>query len=671
MPALESALGNTVTELRMVNTTDSTRSSDAASRYSSDMLISKPFRLGNVVLKNRFLMPAIGTEYADRGYVTERMIRYYERRAEGGVGLIQVEFCAVAANGASNHNQVRIDHDDFVPGLSELVRRVHVYDVPIVLQLAHAGRQMSVKMSGNQPVAPSAVPCPLIKDMPRALTTAEVKLVIEQFVEGARRAKRAGFVGVQLHGAHGYLFHQFVSPLSNFRTDEYGGSWENRVRFPLEVVQKIREEVGQRFLIGYKISAKEYFEDGLNLDDSTALAQLLQDVGLDYLEVSSGTYAHMQHMVQPMLFERGYLVPFAAHMKRRLRIPVVAVGRINNPETAETVLRNGDADIVAVGRGLLADPDFPRKALKGQWEDIRQCVACNECMSLAFRQRDVACLINPELSREGTIDMSPTSDPKVVLVVGGGPGGVQAALSASAKGHRVILCDRGSNLGGKLPIVGLPPGKNEYYSYLQFLSTQVRKSTIQLMMNTNVDLEFAQGIAPDIVIVATGARAQVPTLPGGNAAHVCTADEALLGFELGHRIIILGASGTGCETAQYLRKEGHDVTMIARSQKAARSIEPITRQVLLEEVRTAGIKIAFGFDCSEIGSDAVVCRDEGGNTVEFPCDGVVIARGYLPESDLAQELEKHGFQVMVIGDAVEPRKILEAVTEAHLVAVGL
>jgi pyruvate/2-oxoglutarate dehydrogenase complex dihydrolipoamide dehydrogenase (E3) component len=292
-------------------------------------------------------------------------------------------------------------------------------------------------------------------------------------------------------------------------------------------------------------------------------------------------------------------------------------------------------------------------------------------MSLAFRQKDVACLINPELSREGMIDMSPTSDPKVVLVVGAGPGGVQAALSASAKGHRVVLCDRGSDLGGKLPIVALPPGKNEYDSYRRYLVNQVRKSTIHLMMDTSVDLAFVQAIGPDIVIVATGARAQVPTLPGGTAAHVCTADDALLGFKLGHRIVVLGASGTGCETAQYLRKEGHDVTMIARSQKAARSIEPITRKVLLEEVRAAGIKIEFGVDCKEITSDTVVCCDPNGNTVEFPCDSVVIARGYLPESELAQELEMHGFQVIVIGDAVEPRMILEAVTEAHLAAVAL
>lgn len=617
-------------------------------------------------------MPAMDTGYArEGGYVTERLIRYYERRAEGGVGLIVVEICGVDPSGVAHPYQLRIDDDKYIEGLRQLTHRLHAHGVPVMLQLHHAGRQMSSRVSGTQPVAPSAIPCPLIREVPRALETDEVDELVRQFARAAVRAKAAGFDGVQIHGAHGYLVHQFLSPLSNKRNDKYGGDSERRMRFPLEIVRQIRAAVGSDFVIGYKISAEDRLEGGLKLDETTAFAQRLQDAGVDVLEVSAGTYAQMHHMIPPMMLPQGYLVPLAAHMKRHLRIPVVAVARINDPELAEQILVNGDADLVAVGRGLLADPDLPRKAQEGRFLDVRRCVACNECIARAFALEDLVCLINPELGREGEVDLGPAAVPKTVLVVGAGPSGIQAALTASQRGHKVILCDRNPWVGGKLPIVQAPPGKHEYVNYTRYLIHQLKQSTVEVRLNTVVTVEYVESLKPDEVIVATGARPEIPDIPGVQGPNVFTAEDLLAEDRAGKHVVIVGASGTGCETAEYLVKHGHQVTIVARSKKAARSIEPITRRVLLEELRQLGVEFRFGLQTRAIYPDRVECVNEQGQVVSIPCDTVVIARGYKPDNRLAEALEARGFSVRRIGDVVAPRKIIDAVTEGYLTGASL
>lgn len=636
-----------------------------------DRLLFQPFQLGEFTLKNRMVMPAIGTEYAERGVVSERMIRYYERRAEGGVGLMHVELCAVDLSGSTNDHQLRLDEDSFIPGMKTLVDRVRTHGIPLVLQLGHAGRQMSKRMSGRQPVAPSAVPCPLIKDVPRALETEEVDLLGERFAAAALRAKKAGFDGIQFHGAHGYLLHQFVSPASNQRDDRFGGSWANRLRFPVETVRRVRSAVGAGFLLGYKLSAREYIDDGLTLEEMTEFARELETAGIDYIEVSAGTFSHMQHMVQPMLYKRGHLVQFASYMKQHLHIPVIAVGRINDPELAEGILREGHADLVAIGRGLLADPDLPNKARLGRLDDIRRCVACNECISLAFAQKEVACLINPELSREGMVDLRPVRLARKVLVVGAGPAGIQAALTASERGHIVTLCDSNAWLGGKLPIVAAPPGKDEFNYYLHYLRHRIAAAKVDVRLSTRVTADFVAQMRPDEILIATGAHPEMPSISGVEADHVCSADEALSRPIKGKRVVVIGASGTGCECAQYLHARGHEVTVVARGMKAARSIEPITRTVLLKEMRDAGIRTVFDVDCLRIEDDRVDCVDSGGNNSMIACDSVVIARGYESQAQLADELRAEGWSVHVIGDAVQSRKIIEAVTEGFLTAAAL
>lgn len=636
-----------------------------------DRLLFQPFQLGDITLPNRMVMPALGTEYAQDGAVSEQMILYYERRAEGGVGFMHVEFCAVDISGATNDHHVRLDEDRFIPGMKALVDRVRAHGTPIVLQLGHAGRQMSKRMSGRQPVAPSALPCPLIKEMPRALETAEVDMLGERFVAAALRAQKAGFDGIQFHGAHGYLLHQFVSALSNQRDDRFGGSWANRLRFPLETVRRVRAAVGTGFLIGYKLSAREYIDDGLTLEDMTEFARELETAGIDYIEVSTGTFSHMQHMVQPMLYKRGYLVPFASHMKQHLHIPVIAVGRINDPELAESILREDHADLIAIGRGLLADPDLPNKARDSRSDDIRRCVACNECISLAFARKEVACLINPELSRDGMFDLSPVQLARKVLVVGAGPAGIQAALTASERGHIVTLCDSNAWLGGKLPIVAAPPGKEEFSHYLRYLERRIAASKVDVRLATQVTVDFVTRMRPDDILIATGAHPEMPSISGVEADHVCSADEALARPIEGKRVVMIGASGTGCECAQYLHARGHEVIVIARGTKAARSIEPITRTVLLEEMREAGIRLMFDVDCLRIEHDRVICVDSGGNNSTIACEAVVIARGYESEAGLADELRTEGWSVHLIGDAVQSRKIIEAVTEGFLTAAAL
>lgn len=625
----------------------------------------QPLRLNTVELKNRTYFPPCGTEMAEDGHVSEPQIRYYERIARGGVGLIHVEFCCVDPSGLMQPCLLRMDDDRFIPGMRRLVDRVHAANVPIVLQLAHAGRQM------RGGVGPSAIASPVVRDVPRALETAEVEALVEQFARAARRAKEAGFDGIQVHGAHGYLVHSFLSPLSNQRSDRYGGSAHNRMLFATEVVQRIRAVTGPDFLIGFKMSAEEKLEGGVALADATELAQRLEEAGINYLEVSVGAYGSLEHTVPPMVFPRGYNVHYAAHLKRNLKIPVVAVGRINDPELAEEILQRGDADLIAFGRGLIADPDLPNKAKEGRFDDILRCVACNECMARVFRREPFGCAVNPRVGREMDGDPAPSATPKRVLVVGAGPGGIQMALTASARGHQVIVCDRSDALGGKLAVAGAPTSKSELLNYLEYLTVQLDKSRAEVRLNTEVTPELVAAIAPDEVIVASGARPKIPSIPGVDQPHVCTADDVLVDDRLGKRVVVLGASGTGCETAMHLHETGHEVTIIARSNKAATSLEPLVRKVIVEDLKKAGVEIASGLDCTEILGDGVVCKDAAGRRMVFPCDGVVLARGYESDNRLAEELRALGYSVHLIGDAVEPRIIYNAVSDGYAAAVSI
>lgn len=635
--------------------------------------LASPGRLGSVELRNRMVFAPIDTALAEPdGIVTERLTRHYERRASGGVGLVIVEICIVNPGGAAPH-QIRIDDDRYVTGLSALVRRVQAAGSRCFLQLGHLGGEISARFTGQQAVAPSAVPSTLAREMPRALDHAGIAETIAQFAAAARRARATGCDGIEIHAGHGYLISQFLSPVTNQRSDEYGGTAHGRYRFLHEVMRAVRAAVGAAFPLIVRISADEKLPGGLVIEDSIGIAQQLVADGADAIDVSAGRYGSLEWTMPPMAFARGILVPYAAAVRAAVSVPVIAVGRISDPFLAEKVLAEGKADFIALGRPLLADPDFPNKALAGRADDIRVCPACNDCLSLTFTEMtSIGCMVNPEVGRDGEFDYSPAVLPRRVLVIGGGPGGMEAARVAKLRGHQVTLVEARAQLGGHLRTGGQVDSKADLLAVLKHLIHQVGKAGVEVRLNTRADRALVERMKPDVVIVATGSRATQPAIDGITLPHVLSADAVLEGRPVAGRAVVLGASGTGCEVAERLLAQGvKDVTIVARGKRYARSIEPLMRRIMRERLDQHHVRVMLSTDVVRITAGHVVCRGDDGEETSLPADAVVVARGYAPDDELLKSLEGGAFALHALGDCVEVRRIRIAIREAHVVATGI
>ncbi len=452
-----------------------------------------PLALGSLSLKNRLVMSQMTMNYAtEEGFMTERLIRHYLERARGGVGLILVEGTFFTPEGRGYKNQLGLMSAAHVQGLRDLTRAIHaIPDGPkVFIQVHHAGWRASSKLSGLPTVGPSALAPYPGAEVARALSQGEIKDLIEAHIVAAARAKEAGFDGVDFHCAHGYLIPSFFSPLSNQRTDAYGGDLAGRTRFLLEIVQGTKERLGHDFPVTVKISGDEYIEEGLGIQEMIGIARLAEGAGIDAILVSAGTVggkkledlsqAHKFLRTLPMMTDRGCLAPLAAEMKRALRIPVITVGRINHPAVAEEIVARGQADLVAMGRALLADPHLPRKAFEGKEEEIRPCIACNEgCYKRIFQQLDIRCSVNPALGREEEIFCAKATTPKRLLVIGGGPAGMEAAHAAWERGHKVLLLEANPELGGQLNLASLPPGRKEIENFCNFLKTRLQRTDVK------------------------------------------------------------------------------------------------------------------------------------------------------------------------------------------------
>ena len=430
--------------------------------------------LGPLEVKNRLLMAPMGTRMASEiGAVTQKLIDYYVERAKGGVGTILTDAAVVdyplGATGATN---LTIHDNAYIGGHNELVEAVHAQGAKIICQMKHAGRETRLpSLLKTQPVAPSAIPCKFFDVIPRELSTGEVEEIVKKFVEAAMRAKTAGYDGVELHGAHGYLIAQFMSLSSNKRTDKYGGSLQNRMNFPLEIVRGIKKSLGKNFPLLFRFSADEFIEEGRTLEESKQLAQMLEEAGVHVLHVSAGVYDSMPMMIEPMSYEEGWKIYLAEEIKKVVKIPVIGVGVIRTPAIAERILKEGRVDFLALGRALLADPYWPNKAKEGRAEEIIRCISCNiGCIGgRIFRGLHIRCALNPVTGRErefGTL--IPAAKRKKVLIVGGGPAGMEAARIAKMRGHQVTLVEKNKVLGGQLRLAAAPPGKDKIDWYNEF-----------------------------------------------------------------------------------------------------------------------------------------------------------------------------------------------------------
>lgn len=619
-------------------------------------------------MKNRIVMSPMSNYMATpKGEVTDREIAFYVARARGGAGLIAMGASYVHPSGSFGVGQMGIYDDSLVPGLKRMVEAIHAAGAKISIQLHHAGRQTTSAVTGYQPVAPSPVPCPVKKEMPHPLTKAEIAEMVENFAQAARRAREAGFDIVEIHCAHGYLPAQFLSPYSNKRADEYGGDLQGRTRFAVEILRRCREVLGEGIPVICRIVGDEMVEDGIHLDEARKIARVLESVGAAAISVSTGV-APFFYTVPNMAVEPGWNRKSAAGIKEAVGVPVIVAGRINDPQLAEEILAERQADLINMGRPLIADPELPIKAMAGRFDDIRKCIGCNKgCHDRRRKDRSTQCLVNPEAGRETTLTLVPAEKPRRVVVVGGGPAGMEAARAAALRGHRVILFERQDKLGGRLSLAAVPPQKSGYAEAVSYLSREVSRLPVEIRTGRAVTAEEVLALDPDAVILATGARPAVPRIPGLAESGFVTADEVLEKGGLPRdQVLVIGGGAVGAETAHLLATQGQHVTVVEMLSEIAQDIPDDARFHLLRAFENLPVRILTSTTVKGLEKGrARVERDGREETLER-FDAVVLAAGAVPNAELAVELRNKVKDVHVVGDVVEPRDALRAIYEGSV-----
>lgn len=627
----------------------------------------EPMMINRTTIKNRLMVPAMVTNLADTdGMCTEALRAYHEAKARGGWGLILTEDYAVAPEGRGYERVPGLWSDEQRESHRAIPQAIHQYEgAKVFAQIYHCGRQTRPDLNGGtQPVAPSPIPCPACRCMPRALEIEEIELLVTRFAGAAVRAKDAGFDGIEIHGGHGYLIAQFMSPYSNKRIDAYGGSLMGRMRFPLEILAAVRARVGEDFPIGFRISADEMLPGGRTLEETLVIAHLLEQNGVDVLNVSVGAYG-TPAVVAPMHFAHGWIVEYAEKVKREVNIPVIAVNRITDPLMAERIVAMGRADLVAMGRASLADPELPKKASSEQSEQIRSCIGCIVCDNSLVRGQHIRCSVNPTLAYEHEGPLLPAQKPKTILVAGAGPAGMEAARIAALRGHDVTVFERETLPGGQFRAAPFPPCKGEHAGLLAWQWQRCREAGVKFEFQTELTTEIIEQKKADKVIVATGAQPLRPPICGIEGQHVLTACEALLGAQLGDRVIVAGGGAVGVETACHLAMQGKTVTIIEmRDTFVAEEDERIRAQeeALMDRLRITRMP---NTKLKEIAQTGVVVEQTAEQRF-LEADNVVLALGYRADDGLFRALECAGIDAELVGDAKRARKLVDAMREGYL-----
>ncbi|MBM4462916.1 MAG: FAD-dependent oxidoreductase [Chloroflexi bacterium] len=631
-------------------------------------------KIGKMVTKNRIVMAPMGTaRIADLdGGFSRRMVDYYVARARGGAGLIITGCSLVNATlepGLGLLSATRVDGLGHLGRLSELCDAVHHHGAKIAVQLSPGiGR---VNFAEVQPISASAVPYfwdPSVTT--RELTMEEIKMLVTAFATAAGIAKAAGADAIEVHGYGGYLLDQFQTALWNKRTDEYGGDLDGRLRFSMEIIGAARAAVGKDFPIIYKFTPAHYIEGGRDIEEGLEIARRLEKAGVDALHTDMGCY-EIWYRVMPSMYE---LPATQAHLseavKKVVRIPVIAHGKLGYPEVAERVLQNGQADFVALGRPFLADPEWPRKVKEGRLEDIKPCIGdLDGCLGRTNALKYVSCTVNPATGMEREYAITRSERPRSILVIGGGPGGMEAARVAALRGHEVTLWEKDARLGGKMIPASVPDFKQDIRRLIDYLSTQVKKVGVKIELMKEAKPELVQQLNPEVVIVATGATPLIPGIPGIRGGNVFTAVDLLLGKkEAGERVVVAGGGIVGCETAAYLARQGKKVTVVEMmAQLVPEEMNPISRMGLMNLVNESKVEVLTNALVQEVTKENVTVS-LGDSKRELRADSVVLALGFKPESRLRDELEGKVPVLFAIGDCVEPRRMLSAIWEGFHVS---
>ena len=660
-----------------------------------------PLKVHNLELRNRIVMTAMHLNFTPDGKVNDRIVAFYEERARGGTGLIIVGG-SIIDDYAGAYWLLDMRDDSCIEGHSMLADAIKRHGAAAACQLYHAGRYShSMTMEGKQAVAPSPVRSRFTNEEPREMTLEDIKRTIQAYADAALRVKRAGYDMVEVLACTGYLICQFLSPVTNLRTDEYGGSWENRMRFGLEVADAVREAVGPDFTVGFRIAGHDYIEGGNTNREWALFAAELEKHGVDLINVTGGW--HETRVPQlPMSVPRAGLAYLAAGVKQSVGVSVIASNRINDVFVADEILRMGMADLVAMARGLIADPEIAVKAAEGRYEEITHCIGCNQgCFDHVFYLQPVTCMLNPRAGRELECKMERAKTPKRVAVVGGGPAGMKAALTAAQRGHDVTLFEKSDVLGGPLNLAAVPPGREEFWTAVEDLDVQLDNAGVELRLETEATAEMLKREGFDAVVVATGARQAVPPIPGIDGPNVVMAWDVLEGKEdpEGKNIVIIGGGAVGSETAMYVASigtisgdtlfylfmnNGEDietlrelcsrgikkVTVIEMLDKVCRDVGISTRWTILQDMRHLGIEVRRKAAAKRIEEGKVVV-DVDGREEEIPADTVIIAAGSCPAGELYEELKDSVMEVYLVGDAREARKAIEAIQDGYEIALNI
>jgi len=654
----------------------------------------KPVRIGKLELPNRVVMTAMHLNYTPGGRVSERLIAFYEERARFGLSLAIVGGCTVDEYSGSP-DMLSLKDDADMDGLKRLAEAVHRAGGHLFAQLYHAGAYAhSVFLGGKQALSPSGVFSRFTKETPREMTRSDIIWVIENFAKAAQRAKDAGFDGVEILGSAGYLISQFLSPLTNKREDEYGGPLENRMRFGLEVLRAVRQQVGSDFPVSYRIAGNDFVPGSHTNEEAKAFAQALDREGVEAINVTGGW--HETRVPQLLMsIPYGAFTYLARGVKEVVNAPVIACNRINDPLVAEEVLRQGAGDLVGMARAFLADPQILEKAKEGRLQDIVHCIGCAQaCFDHVFMMRPVSCMLHPRSGREFEIREDKAPRPKKVWVIGGGPGGMMAASTAARRGHDVTLFEEKEQLGGQLLLAGAPSMRSDFRRAVKDLEVQLRNSGAKVRLGQRMDRGKIRRGRPEVVIVATGARPIVPDIKGVELGNVVSAWEVLEGkVPVGREVVIIGGGAVGCETALHICESGtisaetlkflafqkaeswevlerlitrgwRRVTIVEMLERIGQDIGISTRWAMIQDLHRLGVRVITGAKAKEIQPDGVLIQ-RGDKEEKVPCDTVILAVGSRPLDEISQKIVGFVPEIHVIGDAKTPRKALDAIWEGY------
>ena len=637
-----------------------------------------PAKIGTCEIPNRLIVPAMVMNLCtEDGMITERYIRYIEEKAKGGWGMVITEDYAVNENAKGYKFIPGLYNDEQIEGNKKLTETIHQYDTKLFCQMYHPGRQSKHDVNGNvQPVAPSAIKDPFCMDLPREMTREEIHQIVRDFGSTARRAKEAGFDGIEIHAAHGYLISSFLSPFTNKRVDEYGGCFENRTRILDEIYAEIRENVGKDFPVQVRISANEYLLGGRTEADTYELVRHLDELGVDAIHVSNGMYASpvIRQIIAPMYTEHAFNMDTAEQVKKLVSCPVIVTNRINDPKMADTILAMGKADFIGMGRGSLADPHLPNKAKEGKFENIRYCIGCLQgCEAGLLAGTCATCLVNPRVAREYENPMEKVSDPKKVMVIGGGPAGLIAAETAALVGHDVTVYEAGEYLGGQFRSAAFPPGKGELSTFTSSMRKSLEDLSVPVKLGCTVTEELIASEKPDAVIIATGAKPLMPPIAGIDGANVVAAEDVLLGkvdVQPGP-VVVCGGGEVGGETAHFLTQTCQDITILEMQEDILVDMFPLMKMQLLQYIAETGIKVRRNATVTSISENSVSFKNPDGSIETIPAATVVSAFGYKAYNPLEEAAKKYCSEVKVVGCAVKAGNALTAIREGYEAALAI